>query len=335
MLKQHYLFCFFYYGFLLPNLVYGSEQDWFEKPPIYGSHKYHFNFNNNAFHEINSSGVVSSEFDLLPNEIAKKVFDYCSIKDRYVLRQVTKNLSKRIIVFFDGRKDCDGTTYGLTLNLKVGIPTAQFAMKFVYHLLVPSYDYILSPQIIDPSTNQICSSMAEGRLQLGGHIPIIENDHEGFKILAQSLKYQRKIHLVFNEYPISAPRNTIITLLNALKDKSHVEDLTLSSLALDDSVVPILTQFLSENRTLQHLNLFPTMISDAGARTLSETLEKNSYLKTLNLDGSSITEWGENMLINAFHKKNSFIRIQEEVIEKYYRKRIYDPIHGRNLYLKN
>lgn len=330
--------------------AHGSDFSWyglsFFDRPI--SKKYKLVFDNDYSLELGNIKKQSSLFDTLNNDIAKFLLGKCDAKTKHALRQTTQNLSKRICIFYDGREDSCGIM-NCPIGFKLKTKTPEAWTYEIYAILFPGwYEYApVPPQLVDVPTREICASMVSGRLRLGGHIPIMDMadyDYEGVKLLTNSLKYQQRIILTFDKSPLFIPQYCIKLLLDALKDGSRVQTLSLYSMTIGDMFVKPLIAFLTNNTTLTELSLEGNTISDDGFTLLAETIGQNTRLKKLDFDNSSnMSMVGKNCLVKAFYHDNA---VQEKVeIVKYRNEdtgrmvehskmRIYDPVTKRTLYIK-
>lgn len=292
------------------NYPEGLDFSWLGKDS-YG--QYRLAFDKDTWLKRKTTDSEISLFDKLPNDIAFNIFNSVGTSDKYALREVTKNLSKRIIIFFDGREAqglgsvVDGTTQGPMMYLKTK-KTSDW-VYYMYMVLNPAYEYAsIPPSLVDYRTDTLCTAMAEGRLQYGGHLCIMnmaDYELEGFGILADSLKHQKHIDVIFHGDRTWTPLVHIIQLLEALATDSCVKDLRLCSIGLTDNALPVLTKFLSRTSTLESLNITLNSITDEGAGVLAKTIKNNTSLKTINLTASmNLSAQGLQKLHKAFHHGN-------------------------------
>lgn len=307
----------------------GLDLRWIDKKPIvhiksgqrtFGYHQFcSLVFNEYVSSEIENSKKSTSRFDSLPNDLVKEVFSKCSKEDRYALRQVNRNLSKRLCIFFDGRESAEGNMWGPDFCLKTNkeqllsiqqfirgflytmVPQRNLRTPIIYNLLyIKRYE---APTLVDSDAAELCESMAAGRLLLGGTIYARWYSDEGFEILARSLKHQKRICLQFSQFGNDIPQDSLKFLLNTLAEGSQVQDLYVSAMSMTDTMEPYLVNFLSQNKTLKKLTLTCTTLTDEGIKILAQYIAQNEQLKELNFDFSqNMTPIGRDYLEKAFFK---------------------------------
>jgi hypothetical protein len=119
----------------------------------------------------------------------------------------------------------------------------------------------------------------------------------------------KKLRLAFNRSLFGMKFSDAESLSICLENTATLVSLSLRCNLLDDDLLEIVMEGLSQNNTLCHLDLSHNKISDVGAQMLSEYLSQPCTLMYLNLADNQIYGEGGLLLGRALHYNSTLVEL--------------------------